>query len=174
MVKEFKVEEVQDIKAKFDGARAAVLADYRGLNVAEVTQLRTLLRKAGIEYKVLKNTLTWLAVKELGLTELEQYLAGPTAIAFDRNDPVAPAKILAEFAKTHKKLELKAGVIEGKVVDAAGVEAVASLPSRDVLLAKMLGSMNAPVSGLVNVLSGLPRNLVYVLEAVRKQKEEAA
>lgn len=162
---------VEEIRNKFSGAKAAVLADYRGLNVAEVSKLRTELRNAGIEYKVVKNTLTRIAAHELGLNELDPYLEGPTAIAFSAGDPAAPAKILSNFAKTHKALELKAGVLEGKVIDTNGVKTLADLPSREVLLARVLSGMQTPMYGLVTVLSGPMRNLVYALNAVREQKE---
>lgn len=161
---------VQEIKGKLEASKGAVLADYRGLNVAQVTELRRRLREAGVEYKVVKNTLTKLAAAELGLEGLNPYLEGPTAIAFGIEDPVAPAKILSEFAKTNKALEIKAGVLEGKVIDFNGVKALADLPSREVLLAKVLGGMQAPLYGFANVLQGNLRNLVYVLEAIRKQK----
>ncbi|KKM12682.1 50S ribosomal protein L10 [Clostridiales bacterium PH28_bin88] len=166
--KEATVTELQD---KLTSASSAVLTDYRGLNVAEVTRLRAQLREAGIEYRVVKNTLTRLAAHEAGITGLDRYLEGPTAIAVSLKDPVAPAKILIDFAKASKKLEIKAGLLQGKVIDASGVKALADLPSREQLLAKVLGGMQAPMSGLVNVLAGPLRNFVYVLDAVRKQKE---
>ncbi len=161
---------VQEIKGKLETAKGVVLADYRGLNVAQVTQLRSQLRNAGVEYKVVKNTMTRLAAAELGLEGLNPYLEGPTAIAFGIDDPVAPAKILSEFAKTNKALEIKAGVLEGKVIGFDGVKALADLPSREVLLSKVLGGMQAPLYGFANVLQGNLRNLVGVLEAIRKQK----
>lgn len=153
---------------------SVVLTDYRGLNVKAITRLRVELRQAGIEYKVVKNTLTQLAAKELGLKGLDTYLEGPTAIAFSKKDPVAPAKILLNFAKANKQLQIKAGLLESKVIDFNGVKALADLPSREELLSKALAGMKAPMYGLVNVLSGPMRNLTYVLEAVRKKKEEQA
>lgn len=167
-----KVAVVEEIKDKFSKTQGAVLADYRGLTVAEATELRKNLREAGVEFKVLKNTLTLRAAKEVGFEFLEPYLAGPTAIAFGYEDPVAPAKVLNDFAKTHPVLELKAGVLEGKLLDEAGVKALADLPSREVLLGQVARGMQAPIAGMVNVLQGSIRNLVYALDAVRKQKEE--
>lgn len=161
---------VAEIKEKLENAKGAVLADYRGLNVADATQLRRTLREAGIEFRVLKNTMTRIAAHEAGIEGLDTYLEGPTAIAFGFNDLVAPAKILTTFAKDNKSLVIKAGIVEGKVVDEQGVKALADLPPREVLIAKMLGSMQAPISGMVNVLQGNIRNLVYALEAVRNQK----
>lgn len=161
---------VAEIKEKLESAKGAVLADYRGLNVADATKLRRTLREAGIEFRVLKNTMTRIAAHEAGIQGLDTYLEGPTAIAFGFNDLVAPAKVLTKFAKENKNLVIKAGIVEGKVVDEKGVKALADLPPREVLVAKMLGSMQAPISGLVNVLQGNIRNLVFALEAVRKQK----
>ena len=164
---------VQDIKVKLEASQGAVLADYRGLNVAEVTELRNKLREAGVEFKVVKNTLTRIAAHQIGLEGLDPYLEGPTAIAFGADDPVAPAKILSEFAKTHKDLELKAGVLEGKVIDLEGIKALANLPAREVLLAKVLGGMQAPMYGFAGVLQGTLRSLVYALNAVREKKAAA-
>jgi len=168
-----KVAAVAEIKDKLSRAQGVVLADYRGLNVAQATELRKKLREAGVEYKVLKNTLTTIAAREIGLDDLVPLLTGPTAVAFGYDDPVAPAKILSEFAKTNRDLELKGGVLEGKVLDVDGVKALAELPSREELLAQVVRGMQAPIAGLVNVLQGTIRNFVYALDAVRKQKEEA-
>jgi len=165
---------VQEIREKLSASAGAVLTDYRGLNVAEVTELRRKLREAGVEYKVVKNTLTRLAAAEIGLQDLNPYLEGPTAIAFGVGDPVAPAKIIAEFAKEHKELEIKAGVVDGKVIDVKGVKALAELPSREVLLAKLLGSMQSPMYGFAGSLQGVLRKFVYALDAVRQQKEAQA
>jgi len=162
---------VDEIREKLQQSTLSVLTDYRGLNVVEVTDLRSQLREAGIEFKVVKNTLTWLAAKEIGLDTLRPYLEGPTAIAYSRTDPVAPARILSGFAKNHKALDIKAGVLEGQVISQELVKELADLPSRDHLLAKLLGTLQAPLAGLVNVLNGPIRNFVYVLDAVRLQKE---
>lgn len=168
-----KEQTVADIKEKLEHSTSVVLTDYRGLNVAKVTKLRTQLRDAGIEYRVLKNTLTSRAAHQLGLEQLDSYLEGPTAIAFSK-DPVAPAKILFDFAKTNKELEIKAGILEGKVIDVNQVKALADLPSREQLLAKVLGAMQSPLYGMAAVLNGPLRNFVYALEAIRKQKEANA
>lgn len=162
---------VAELKEKLGSIKGAVLADYRGLNVADATKLRRALREAGIEFRVVKNTMTRIAAKEIGIEGLDTHLEGPTAIAFGYQDPVSPAKVLSEFAKGNKNLVIKAGILEGKVVDADGVRVLADLPPREVLIAKMLGSMQAPITGFVNVLQGNLRNLVYTLDAVRAQKE---
>ena len=168
-----KVAVVEEIKDRLSKAQGIILADYRGLTVAQATELRRKLREAGVEFKVLKNTLTAIAAKEVGYEGLISLLVGPTAIAFGYDDPVAPAKVLSEFAKPNPALELKGGLLEGKVLDVAGVKALADLPSREELLSQVLRGMQAPISGLVNVLQGTIRNLVYALDAVRKQKEAA-
>ncbi|NCB78000.1 50S ribosomal protein L10 [uncultured Anaeromusa sp.] len=166
---------VAELKEKLTGAKGAVLVNYRGLTVAQDTKLRRQLREAGVDYRVVKNTMTRIAAQEAGLEGLDVYLEGPTAMAISTTDPVAPAKIITDFVKEHKLqvLEVKAGLVEGNVIDENGVKALASLPSREVLIAKMLGSMQSPITGLVNVLQGSIRNLVYALDAVRQQKESA-
>lgn len=166
-----KAETIQIIREKLENAKAVVLTDYRGLNVAQLTDLRKKLRDAGIEYKVLKNTLTGIAAKEVGIEALDTYLEGPTGIAFTYDDPVAAAKILADYAKDNDKLEIKAGILDKKVIGAEGVVALAKLPPREVLIAQVLAGMQAPISGLVNVLQGSIRNFVYVVDAIRQQKE---
>jgi large subunit ribosomal protein L10 len=170
-----KKELVAELKAKLADTKGAVLTNYRGLTVAQDTQLRRKLREAGVEYRVIKNTMTRIAAKEAGIEGLDVYLEGPTAIALSVTDPVAPAKVISEFVKETKTqaLEVKAGLVEGQVIDAASVKALADLPPREVLIAKALGSMQAPITGFVNVLQGTIRNFVYALEAVRKQKESA-
>lgn len=162
---------VKDLADKFGRAQSMVLYDYIGLTVAEVTDLRNQFRKAGIEYKVIKNTMLKRTADSMGLTGLDPYLEGPTAVAFSYTDPVAPAKILTDFIKQVKKTEIKSGVLMGNVIDAEGVKALATLPSKEELLSRMLGSMNAPVTGFVIVLSGVLRKLLYALNAVKEQKE---
>jgi len=171
---EAKQKIVQELRQKMSDSSSLILADFRGLKVSEATELRAELRKAGVDYRVVKNTLTTLAVREAGLAELEPYLKGPTAIAFGVNDPVAPAKLLSEFAKTHKNLNIKVGVVEGKVIDLDGVKALAELPSREVLLGKVAGAFQAPITSWVNVLQAPIRNLVHVLDSIRQQKQETA
>jgi Ribosomal protein L10 len=169
---EQKKQVVTDLTEKIKSAQSIVLADYRGLTVEQDTELRNALRKAGVDYKVVKNTLTSLAMKESGL-EMDQFLAGPTAMAISSTDAVAPAKVLSEFSKKFEKLELKVGVVEGKLIDLEGIKALAELPSREVLIAKVLGGFNAPISGFVNVLNGNMRGLVVALNAIAEQKANA-
>jgi len=161
---------VAELSAKLARVKAAFVADYRGLTVEEANELRSKLREAGVEYQVVKNTLLRLAIRDTDNACLEQFLQGPTAIAMAEDDPVAPAKVLSEFAKANEKFELKGGVLEGKVLDLDGIKALSDLPSREVLLGKMLGSINAPVSNFVGVLAAVPRSLVQVLSAIQDKK----
>ena len=163
---------VDSIKEKLEASQSVVLIDYRGLTVAEVTELRNQMREAGVEYQVLKNTMIKRAAEKAGIEGLDPILEGPTAVAFGINDPVAPAKILTKFAKDTKKITIKGSVLAGNAIDVAAVENLAKLPSKEELIAKMLGSLNAPITGLVMVLSGVTSKFVRTLEAIRVQKEE--
>ena len=156
---EIKKGVVADIKQKFEKAQTAVLVDYRGLNVAEDTELRNQLRKAGVEYAVLKNTMINLAIQDMNLDDMKAHLEGPTAVAFGYEDAIAPAKILSDFVKKSKKMTIKCGVCDGAYLDEAGVQALANTPSREVLIAKIMGSMMSSVS-----------KFVYALEAIRKKQ----
>jgi len=156
---EIKKGVVADIKQKFEKAQTAVLVDYRGLNVAEDTELRNQLRKAGVEYAVLKNTMINLAIQDMGLDEMKTHLEGPTAVAFGYEDAIAPAKVLSEFIKKSKKMAIKCGMCDGAYLDEAGVQALANTPSREVLIARIMGSMMSSVS-----------KFVYAVEAIRKKQ----
>lgn len=169
-----KAQVIAELETKLSGSTAAVLADFRGLNVGQLTKLRRTLRASGVDYKVYKNTLIRIAADKVGVTGLDPYLEGPTAVAFAGEDPTAPARILSDFAKETKILQIKAGILKGRAIDKAQVTQLATLPSREVLLAQVVGAFQAPISGLVNVLSGPTRQLVWVLDAIRTQKEEAA
>ncbi len=152
-------------------AQAVFLADFRGMNVGQATELRNELRKANAEYKVVKNTLLDIASKGTDKEGLSQYYAGPTAIALCYDDPVAAAKVLSRFNKeAANPFTLKAGVLTGKTINVAEIQALADLPSREVLLAKMLGSMQAPASNFVRVLAAVPGGFVRALEQIRVQK----
>lgn len=174
MARPEKVAVVNEVYEKLTKAQSVVLVDFRGLTVQEATELRKKLREAGVELRVTKNTLTRLAAEKAELQDLNAYLEGPTALAFGYDDPVSAAKILSEFAKDHKKLELKGGVLEGRVIDQAMVTALADLPTREVLLGQLVGLMQAPLRNLANVLSAPIRNTVYVLDAIRQKKSEVA
>ena len=166
---------VADLKDIFVNAKGVVFTAYTGITVAQDTKLRRKFREAGVEYRVIKNTMAMIAAKETEKEGLLPTFEGATAMAFSKEDAVAPAKVLADFAKEEKleALQVKAGLVEGSVIDAAGVKALADLPPREVLVAQVLAGMQSPIVGFVNVLQGTIRNLAYALEAVRKQKETA-
>ena len=136
--------------------------------------MRAKLRQAGVEYKVVKNTLLQRAAQGVGVQGLDSLLQGPTAVAFSRTDPVAPAKLLLEYIRQMRKLEIKGGVVEGQVMTAEQIKRLADVPSRAQLLSSALGSMMSPLVGLVGVLTGLQRNLVYALDQIRQKRERAA
>lgn len=161
---------VAEIKDRFSSAEAILMIDYRGLTVKEMQQLRGKVREVGGDITVYKNSLTEIAIRELALPNMDAYLAGPTAFVFVDADPVAPAKALTAFAKEHQALELKGGYVENQVVDANGLKAIATLPSREELIAKLLGTMLNPLSSTVRVLSGTSRAFVTVLDAIAKDK----
>ena len=151
-VLEQKMNVVAVLAEKLKTAQAGVLVKYEGITVAEDTELRAALRKAGIEYTVMKNTLTGRACDIAGYGDMKEYLSGMTAIAVSQDDPIAPAKIIKEFADKIKCFEIKAGFVDGGVLDAAGVEALAATPSKEVLIAKLMGSLMSPLYGLAYVL----------------------
>lgn len=161
---------VEEIKEKIGKAQSIILVDYRGLDVAQLTELRGRYRKSGVDYKVYKNTMMRFAFKDLGLEDFNEYLKGPSAVAFSYDDPVSAAKVTAEFAKTNTKLEIKAGIVDGKVIDIEGVKSLAELPSKEVLIAQVLGGFNAPIQGFANVLQGTIRSLAIVLNAIAEEK----
>lgn len=165
-----KAQIVEEIKEKISSSQSMVLVDYRGLNVAQLTELRKRYRDAGVDYKVYKNTMMRFAFKELGLEEFNEFLKGPSAVAFGINDPVSAAKISTEFAKINDKLEIKAGIVDGKVINAEGVKNLAELPPREVLIAQVLGGFNAPIQGFANVLQGTIRGLAIALNAIAEKK----
>lgn len=169
-----KEQMLQELKEKMSSSQVIILTDYKGLNVDAMTKLRRKLRGVGSEVRVAKNTITKLAAKDLGMEDINPHLEGPIALTFGFEDPVAPAKALSEFAKEYKQLEIKAGILEGRVIDPKGIKALADLPSREVLLARVLGGMQTPMYGFAGALQGLLRNLVYVLDAVREKKAEEA
>ena len=151
---EQKKQVVETLAQKLQSAQAGVLVKYEGITVAQDTELRAALRKAGVEYTVMKNTLTGRACEIAGLGEMKEHLNGMTAIAISQDDPLAPAKIIKTFADKIQTFEIKAGFVDGGVIDASGVEALAATPSKEVLIAKMLGSLMSPLYGLAYVLQG--------------------
>lgn len=170
---EAKKAQVADIVEVLKGATTGVLVDYRGLSVEEDTKLRNNLREAGVKYFVVKNTLLRLATKETGLEELDEILHGPTALAVSE-DAVAPAKVLADFAKDNEKLEIKSGFMDGKVMSVDEVNTLAKTPSKETLIAKIMGSLNSPVSGLVRLLNTIVEGGTEISDLIAKQAAEAA
>ena len=168
-----KQELVSALHEKFEQKKILVLVDYKGLNVTKINDLRSKLRQAGIEFKVVKNTLLIRAAEQTDVELLRQQFEGPSAVAMSYDDPVAPAKVLCEFAKDNDKLQIKAGIMDGSVLDADGIKRLSELPSREVLLATVLGTMNAVPTGLVRALNNVPERLVYALKAISDQKEAA-
>lgn len=158
---EKKSQIVDEITTKLKESQSTIVVDYRGLDVSEVTELRKQLREANVDFKVYKNTMVRRATAAAEMTDIDEQLTGPTAIAFSNDDVVAPAKILNNFAKEHEALELKAGIIEGRVASLEEVKALAELPSRDGLLSMLLNVMQAPI-----------RNFALATKAVAEQKEE--
>ncbi|ADL53413.1 ribosomal protein L10 [Clostridium cellulovorans 743B] len=158
-----KQEKVAEIKEKLVNSKGLVLAQYQGNTAEADTALRKACREAGVEYKIYKNTLVALAAKEAGIEGLDPFLTGPIAIAFGYEEATAPARILNDFAKEHKSFELKAGVVEGTVYDTETIKKLANIPSREVLIAKLLGSFKAPIS-----------NFAYLLKAIEEKKQSEA
>lgn len=174
IAKATKAEKVTALHAKFADAKAAILADYSGLNVQQLAELRSQLREAVVELHIVKNTLARRAVEETSFILLADHFVGPTSVAFSQHDAVAMAKALTEYAKKEPKLNVRLGFVEGQLLTPEQVIALAELPPREVLLARMLGSVQSPLTGLVGVLQGVLRQLVYALQAVRDAKEQAS
>ena len=156
---------VAELRDKLVKCKAAILTDYRGLKVTEITELRQKLQEAGVEYRVVKNTLTRLAAKDTVASALMDHLAGPCALAFSYDDEVSPARLLLDFAKTNDKLEVKAGVLAGRLLLQEDLKKVITLPSKEALQAQLLGAMVSLPASLLGVMSGVPRGLINVLAA---------
>ena len=165
-----KVAVVTEVRERLEAADAALLTEYRGLNVKALADLRRQLRPAGGDYKVYKNTLVRFAARDMGAGELESLLTGPTAIAFVTGDAAAVAKTLRDYARTNQSLVVKGGLLGGKVLSAGDVQALADLPPRDVLLAQLAGAFQAPLVKMAGLLQALPRNFAYGLKALIDQR----
>lgn len=163
---------VLELRGKLTGAKSALFTDFRGLTVAEMTELRNLLRKASVEYRVVKNTLAELAINGTELQGLQVHLRGPTAIAFSFEDPIAPIKILATFAKNKPTLRIKGGCVEGRVLGPQAIQALSELPPREVLLQGLVGRMQAPLYNLVGVMKGQLLALMRILDVIRARREQ--
>ena len=159
-----KVETIEDLKSRLDGVKTVLLAEYRGLTVSQLSDLRKQLKAVSAEYKIVKNRLARLAIASSGLAGLGPALTGPTGLVLAKGDPVSVAKTLQTFARTNQALVLKIGVVEGQMLEPAGLKALADLPSRDALRAALVGAVQGPLTQLVGLLQAPQRELVYVLE----------
>lgn len=164
----------EDLRERFEKSTIVILTDYKGLDVASMNSLRRKLREANTEYQVAKNSLLVRASEGNDVTLIKDHFKGPSAIALSYDDPVAPAKVLTDFAKENKKFEIKVGVLNGKIVDFNGIKALSSLPSREILLAQVLSTMNAVPTALVTALSDVPRRMVNLIQALKEKKEAEA
>jgi large subunit ribosomal protein L10 len=168
-----KKELVDALHEKFSKATTVVLTDFRGLDTSAMHELRSRLREASIEYRVVKNTLMSRASEGTHIALLKDYFAGPSAVALSYDDALAPARVLTKFSEQHAALEVKVGIVEGRVVDSKGIKQLSKLPSREGLLAQFLSVLNGPATSLLMVLNGVPRGLLGVLQAIGRQKESA-
>lgn len=164
---------VSEFKEDLQKAKVAIVTDYRGLNVAQISTLRRALRAEKVKYVVVKNTLASIAAHDLGLEALDAYLEGPTAIAFSFEDSVAPAKVLTKYAKEFDKLQVKGGLLAGALIDPVRIKVLADLPPRDVLLGRVAGAFASPMTGFAGAMQGVLRKFVGTLDAIREQKAGA-
>lgn len=173
MKREDKIKIAAAIHENFERSKVVILTDYKGLDVSAINDLRRKLREADVEYKVVKNTLIARAAEGTDAELIKEHFKGPSALALSYEDPVAPAKVLVDFAKDNKVFEIKIGVMDGKVIDADEIKALSALPSREVLLGQVLSAMNGVPTSLVRALNNVMVNLLNVLQAIGDQKEAA-
>jgi large subunit ribosomal protein L10 len=164
---------VEDLHERFSKSKVLIVADYKGLDVTTINALRRKLREADVEFKVVKNSLMVRAAENTDVDLIKEDFKGPNAIAISYNDPVAPAKVLTDFAKDNQKLEIKLGVMDGKVLDLGAIQALSALPSKEALIGQLLSVINGVPTGLVRVLNAVPAGFVNVLQAIKDQKEAA-
>ena len=168
-----KKEIVADLHEKFSRSKIVIVTDYKGLDVTTINDLRRKLRELEVEYKVVKNSLIIRASEETDVALIKDSFKGPSAIALSYDDPVAPAKVLTKFADEHDKLEIKTGVMDGKVLDLSAIQSLSALPSRDVLLGKLLSVAYGVPTGFVRTISAIPAQFLNVLQVIKEQKEAA-
>ena len=173
MKREDKIKITEAMHDRFERSRVVILTDYKGLDVSAINDLRRKLRKADVEYKVVKNSLIIRAAAGTDADLIKDYFKGPSALALSYEDPVAPAKVLVDFAKGNKVFEIKIGVMDGKVIDTDAIKALSALPSREVLLGQVLSTMNGVPTSFVRALGNVTVNLLNVLQAIGSQKEAA-
>jgi large subunit ribosomal protein L10 len=174
MLRERKEELVAELTEDFRGSTSLLVADPRGLSVAALRELRQSLRAQNAQFRIAKNTLARIAAKDAGQDALIDFLQGPTGVAIVDGDPAPVAKALSDYARTARTLEVRGGVLDGRPIDAAGVQRLATLPPREQLYAQVVGGIAAPLQGLVNTIAAIPRGLVVALDQIRQQKEGAA
>lgn len=167
-----KTKTVTELTEKINKAKGILLTDFRGLNVTEISQLRQQLRQHDIEYRVVKNTLAKISVKQLGLTQIMDYFEGPTAIAISLDDPLAPAKIISEYLKKNNKPAIKACLLQGQVYTGDDLLELTKLPDKNVLIAQLLGTINSPISNFVYALQNILQKMVLVLNSIKEKKEQ--
>jgi large subunit ribosomal protein L10 len=173
ITRKMKEKMLEEITEDLKQAELVIVTDYRGLNVKNINSLRGKLRIEKCRYRITKNTMNRLACRQAGFEQLESLFEGPTAIAYSSADPVAAAKIFIDFARENEALVVKGGMLSGQMLDPASIKALGEIPPREVLLARVVGGFQSPISGLVGVLQGTLRQLVYTVDAVRQQKESA-
>jgi len=168
-----KEELVKNLREKFEKAQAVFVTSFRGLTVAESNELRKSLRESGAEYRVVKNTLLKIASAETSAEPIKDFIEGPTGIAIAYEDPVAVAKILSEFVEDHEALVLRGAVLQGKPITVEGIKALAKLPPKEILMAQLLGLLQAPPAKLVQLLANVLRSFLYVLKAIEEKKAQS-
>lgn len=162
---------VEELRERFSRSQVVIVTDYKGLDVTTINDLRRKLRESDIEYQVVKNTLLVRAAEETDVALIKDNFKGPSAVALSYDDPVASAKVLTKFAEEHDKLEIKIGVMSGKVLDLKEIKALSALPSREILLGQLLSAMNGVPTAFVRAVSDIPKRLLNVLQAIKEQKE---
>jgi len=172
MPKPEKIKAVEELTAKIKEAKSVLLTDFQGLNVEQITDLRTRLRESSVEYKVVKNTLAKISVESLGIGNMVNYFEGPVAIAFGVDDPFASIKVIKEFSKKTERPAIKAYLYEGQVFTGKEIDQLAELPGRDVLIAQLVGTIAAPLTNLVSSLNNLLQKTVLIINAIKEQKEQ--
>jgi large subunit ribosomal protein L10 len=168
-----KKQMVQGLHEKLSKAKAVILTDFRGLNTSAMNELRNQLREASVEYRVVKNTLVSRASDGTDMAALKDHFFGPSAVALSYDDPIVPAKVLTKFGEQYAALEIRAGIVDGKVVHAEDIKRLAKLPSWEGVMAQLLSVLNGPARSFLTVLNGVPRNLVAVLHAIKEKKASA-
>ena len=171
MEKQKKKAVIKDIKEKLEKSSVVILTDYKGMTMSQLSVLRKKMRPIDAEYKILKNTLISLALKDKPFEGIDKLLTGPTAVLFGYKDQVMPTKVLTEFMKGNEKLTIKGGILDGKLIDTKIITALSKLPSREVLISKVLGGMKAPITNLVYDLKGILSKFVYALSAIKDKKQ---